>query len=111
MDKYLPILIVAGIISVFTLAFLMVYIKVKRDKTMQEYARNMPDRVIIKRLLNYARPYIKTFVLVFVIILNLWDMAEMSLARFNPGAYFVIVLMCTATLLVYSMYFTERKAA
>lgn len=50
-------------------------------------------------------------VLVFVIIVNLWDMAEMRLARFNSGAYFLIVLMCTATLLVYSMYFTERKAA
>ena len=69
MDKYLPIFIVAGIISVFTLAFLMVYIKVKRDKTMQEYARNMPDRVIIKRLLSYTRPYLKTFVLVFIIMM------------------------------------------
>lgn len=49
-------------------------------------------------------------VLVFTLIINLWDMAEMTLARFNGGAYALIVVMCTFTLLIYSMYFTERKA-
>ena len=69
MDKYLPVFIVAGIIGVFTLAFLLMYIKVKRDKTMKEFTRTMPDRVIIRRLLGYARPYLKTFILVFVIMM------------------------------------------
>ena len=69
MDKYLPVLIVGGIIGIFTIAFLIAYIKVKRDKTMQEYTRNMPDRVIVKRLLRYARPYWGQFVLVLVIML------------------------------------------
>ena len=68
MDKYLPLLIVGAIIGIFTLAFLIAYIKVKRDKTMKEFTRNMPDRVIIKRLLGYARPYLGTFILVFVIM-------------------------------------------
>ena len=35
MDKFLPVFIVAGIIGVFILAFLIMYIKVKRDKTMK----------------------------------------------------------------------------
>ena len=69
MDNYLPVLIVGGIIGIFTIAFLIAYIKVKRDKTMQEYTRNMPDRVIVKRLLRYARPYWGQFVLVLVIML------------------------------------------
>ena len=69
MDKYLPVLIVGAIIGIFTLAFLIAYIKVKRDKTMKEFTRNMPDRVIIKRLLGYARPYLGQFILVFVIML------------------------------------------
>ncbi len=69
MDKYLPVLIVGGIIGIFTLAFLIAYIKVKRDKTMQEYTRNMSDSVIIKRLLGYARPYLGQFILVFVIMM------------------------------------------
>ena len=68
MDKYLPLLIVGAIIGIFTIAFLIAYIKVKRDKTMKEFTRNMPDRVIIKRLLGYARPYLGTFILVFVIM-------------------------------------------
>ena len=69
MDKYLPVIIVAGIIGVFTLAFLIAYLKMKHDKVLQEYTRNMTDRVIIKRLLGYARPYLGTFILVFVIMM------------------------------------------
>ena len=69
MDKYLPVLIVGAIIGIFTIAFLIAYIKVKRDKTMKEFQRNMPDSMIIKRLLGYARPYLGQFILVLVIML------------------------------------------
>ena len=69
MDKYLPVLIVGAIIGIFTIAFLTAYIKVQRDKTMKEFQRNMPDSVIIKRLLRYGRPYLAQFILVFVIML------------------------------------------
>ena len=69
MDKYLPVIIVAGIIGVFTLAFLIAYLKLKHDKVIREYTRNMTDRVIIKRLLGYAKPYLGTFILVFVIMM------------------------------------------
>ena len=69
MDKYLPVLIVGAIIGIFTIAFLIAYVKVKRDKTMQEFERKMPDAVIIKRLLDYARPYLGQFILVFVIMM------------------------------------------
>ena len=69
MDKYLPILIVGAIIGIFTIAFLLAYIKVQRDKTMKEFQRNMPDSMIIKRLLGYAKPYLAQFILVFVIML------------------------------------------
>ena len=69
MDKYLPVLIVGAIIGIFTIAFLIAYAKVKRDKTMQEFERKMPDSVIIRRLLGYAKPYLPQFLLVFVIML------------------------------------------
>ena len=49
-------------------------------------------------------------VLIFMVILDLWNMSVMTLASFNPAAYTLIIFMCIATLLVYSMYFTERKA-
>ena len=69
MDKYLPVLIVGTIIGIFTIAFLIAYIKVKQDKTMQEFQRKMPDSQIIKRLLGYGRPYLAQFILVLVIML------------------------------------------
>ena len=69
MDKYLPVLIVGAIIGIFTIAFLIAYAKVKRDKTMREFERKMPDSVIIRRLLGYAKPYLPQFLLVFVIML------------------------------------------
>ena len=69
MDKYLPILIVGAIIGIFTIAFLIAYVRVKQDKTMQEFQRKMPDSQIIKRLLGYGRPYLGQFILVFVIML------------------------------------------
>ena len=69
MDKFLPVIIVGAIIGIFTIAFSLAYIKVKRDKTMQEFQRNMPDSVLIKRLLGYAKPYAAQFLLVFVIML------------------------------------------
>ena len=37
MDKYLPVLIVGAIIGVFTLAFLIAYIRLKTDKNYKEY--------------------------------------------------------------------------
>ena len=65
----MPVLIVGAIIGIFTIAFVIAYIKVKRDKTMREFERKMPDSLIIKRLLGYARPYLAQFILVFVIML------------------------------------------
>lgn len=48
-------------------------------------------------------------ILIFLAIVNAWDMAVIPLASINPVAYVLITVMCCATLLVYSMYYTERK--
>ena len=69
MDKYLPVLIVGAIIGIFTLAFVIAYIKAKQDKTVKEFERHMADSQLIKRLLGYGRPYLGQFILVFVIML------------------------------------------
>ena len=69
MDKYLPIFIVGGIIGLFTLAFLIAYLWIRRDKSVKEFERNMPDSLIIRRLLGYAKPYTGQFILVLVIML------------------------------------------
>ncbi len=70
MSEYLPILIVGAIIGAFAVVFLLAWgalRKVKEDEPEKE--RNMPDGEIVRRLLQYARPYWKSFVLVFFVML------------------------------------------
>ena len=69
MREYLPILIAGGIIGAFTLAFVLAYAAIKDKKTAVGFERNMPDGEIVRRLLGYAKPYWKSFVLVFFIML------------------------------------------
>ncbi len=69
MMQYLPILIVGAIIGAFTVLFLLAYWALKSKKADIVYERHMSDSEIIKRLLRYAKPYWKQFVLVFVIML------------------------------------------
>ena len=56
MHEYLPLLIVGGIIGLFTLGFLAAYALVRNKKEAMGFDRNMDDREIIRRLLAYARP-------------------------------------------------------
>ncbi len=69
MYEYLPLLIVGGIIGVFSLVFLMAYFTMKNKKAAIGFDRTIPDRVIAGRLLRYAKPYWKDFILVFFIML------------------------------------------
>ena len=70
MGEYLPILIVGAVIGVFTSLFLVAWSILKRHKEdMTDRDRNMSDREIVTRLLRYARPYWKSFVAVFVVML------------------------------------------
>ena len=69
MREYLPLLIAGGIIGAFTLAFIVAYASIKDKKTAVGFERNMPDSEIIARLLRYAKPYWKEFMLVFFVML------------------------------------------
>ena len=69
MSEYLPIILVAAVIGTFAIAFIIAFIRLKTDKSYVEFERNMPDRVIVKRLMRYAKPYWKQFVLVLAIML------------------------------------------
>ncbi len=68
MGEYLPLLIVGGIIGVFTVFFLVAYALEKNKKESMGFERNMPDQEIIQRLLAYARPYWKSFALTLIIM-------------------------------------------
>ena len=69
MDEYLPILILGAILGVLTLIFGTAYLIMKSKTTNREFERKLSDKVIIRRLLGYARPYAGMFVLVLVIML------------------------------------------
>ena len=64
-----PIAILLLVCGFLTVAFSLAYLLVKDKKTSMGFERNLKDRDIIKRLLRYARPYVKYFVLVLVLLL------------------------------------------
>ena len=68
MNEYLPLLIVGAIIGLFTLIFVVAYVLEFKKKAVRGYDRNMSDGEIVRRLLAYAKPYWKQFVLTFVVM-------------------------------------------
>ncbi len=68
MREYLPILIVGAIIGSFALVFILAFLALRKVKDPNEHERNMPDGVIIRRLIQYAKPYWKNFVAIFFIM-------------------------------------------
>ncbi|MBR3741236.1 MAG: ABC transporter ATP-binding protein [Clostridia bacterium] len=69
MNEYLPILIVGAIIGLFSAFFLAAYALEKNKKESMGFERHMDDREIVKRLLRYAVPYKKQFIVVFLVML------------------------------------------
>ena len=69
MREYLPLLIAGGIIGAFTLAFIIAYASIKDKKTAVGFERNVADSEIVRRLLGYAKPFWKDFVVVFFVML------------------------------------------
>ena len=66
MAEYLPILIVAGVMLVFAVVFVIAAILMGKDKASKQ-ERFMKDGELIRRLLPYAKPYWKSFLLALVI--------------------------------------------
>ena len=67
---YLPLIIAFAIIGAFTVAFLLAWAALKKHKDeTDDKERKMADGEIIRRLLRYARPYWKSFIGVFFIML------------------------------------------
>ena len=68
--EFLPVIIVVAIIGAFTIAFLIAYAALRKYKDeSDDMDRKMSDREIIVRLLRYAKPYRKSFIGVFFIML------------------------------------------
>ena len=68
--EYLPVLIVGAIIGTFALVFIFAYLALRRRKEEgEDNDRHMKDGEIIRRLLGYAKPYWKSFIAVFFVML------------------------------------------
>ena len=64
-----PILILGGMIGLFSIVFIVAYATMKNKKEAIGFDRHMKDSEIIVRLLRYARPYLPQFILVGIIML------------------------------------------
>ena len=69
MREYLPLVIVGAIIGAFALVFVLAALALKKAKDEDDSDRHMEDGEIIRRLLGYAKPYWKSFILVFFVML------------------------------------------
>ena len=69
MHEFHPLIVVGGIIGLFSAIFILAYAMIKDKKEAIGFDRQMKDAEIVKRLLKYARPHIKSFVFVLVIML------------------------------------------
>ena len=69
MKEYLPLLIAGAIIGTFSVIFIVAYALMKNKKEAIGFDRNIPDSEIVRRLLKYAKPYWKSFVLVLMVML------------------------------------------
>ena len=117
MGEFFPLIVVGATIGVLSLCFIIAYFYVRSKKTVEEYDRKMSDGQIIRRLLGYARPYIKEFALAFLLMLIsivydllspvlVGEIEEMVKARFELPQLFARVAVYAGILVVsmVSMY-------
>ena len=69
MPKYRPLMFAGALVGVFTIAFLIAWLKVRKEKAAIGFERNVPDSEIIRRLIVYAKPHWKSFLLVLIIMI------------------------------------------
>lgn len=69
MREYYPLILTAVIILIFTALFILAYIRDKKKNEDLGLDRKLKDSEIVRRLLVYAKPHMKTFILVFAIML------------------------------------------
>ncbi len=69
MYEFYPLLVVGAIVSLFATVFILAYAFMKDKKEAIGFDRDMKDSEIIKRLLKYARPYTKSFILVLILMI------------------------------------------
>ena len=120
MKEHLPLLIVGAIIGVFTGVLILAYALVKDKKEAMGFDRNMKDGEIVRRLLHYGKPHVKTLLFVLFLMLfsiaydinspmNIGNIERMIAGDFPLGKLFAMVAVY-AGILVISMTCTYIQA-
>ena len=115
-----PLLLVGAVVGVVTALLLFAYASVKDKKESMGFERNMSDGEIVRRLVQYAKPYGGKFALVGVLVLCSisYDIAaplivggieEMVVGEFALNTLFAAVAVY-AGVLVFSMGSTYLQA-
>ena len=110
MREYFPLLLVGGTIGVFSLLFMAAWAVLKKTK-LTGYNRHMSDGQIIRRLLSYAKPYWKQFLLAFIFMvlailhslispLLVGHIQEMIAGKFQLSRLYAVVAVYGGVLLV-----------
>ena len=68
MGEFYPLLVIGATVGVLSLCFVIAYFYVRSKKDIKEHDRKLSDWQIIRRLLGYARPFVKEFVLAFALM-------------------------------------------
>ncbi len=111
MREYLPILIVGAIIGVFAVLFILAYAGIKNKKEAIGFDRNVPDGEILRRMVKYAVPHWKSFLIVLCIMvvsiaydlispLIMGDIVELVAGDFPLSALYIRVGFYAALLIV-----------
>ena len=69
MREYFPLFVVGAIIGIISIVFTVAYALIKDKKEAFGFDRSMKDGEIVKRLLRYAAPFWKSFLLVLVLMI------------------------------------------
>ncbi len=69
MNEALPLLLVGGVIGTVSALLILAYALVKDKRETMGFERNMKDAEIVRRLMHYARPYWRRFLLVGLLVL------------------------------------------
>ena len=69
MREFFPLLLVGGVIGFVALLLFIAYLTIRGQKEAIGFDRNMQDGEIVKRLVKYAKPHWKSFLLVLVIMI------------------------------------------
>ena len=111
MYEYLPLLILGSIIGVFSVFFILAYALMKNKKEAIGFDRHMKDGEIIRRLLGYAKPHAKSFIVIGVIMLFsiaydiispiiMGDVVQLLVEKFEMKELYRYVIVYAAILIV-----------